>query len=83
MTTLKLLAVAAITGIFTGTRGGLFTVAMTRLNVRLRTQLFHSLLQQDTGFFDTTKTGEQHSRCYQYGINMMFRWFQHAKMSRC
>lgn len=43
--TLQLLGVAALTGLFTGTRGGIFTVANTRLNVRLRKALFHSLLR--------------------------------------
>ncbi|KAG2494082.1 hypothetical protein HYH03_007724 [Edaphochlamys debaryana] len=61
-TTLQLLGVAALTGVFAGTRGGLFTVAITRLNVRLRKQLFHALLQFEIGYFDTTKTGEITSR---------------------
>ncbi|KAL4458512.1 hypothetical protein ABPG75_013377 [Micractinium tetrahymenae] len=62
MTTLKMLGVALGCAVFTGIRGGLFTVAMTRLNVRLRQKLFSSLMQQDAGFFDTTKTGEITSR---------------------
>lgn len=37
-------------------------IAMTRLNVRLRKKLFASLMRQDAGFFDTTKTGEITSR---------------------
>lgn len=45
-TTLKMLGVALGCAVFTGVRGGLFTVAMTRLNVRLRQQLFHSLMHQ-------------------------------------
>lgn len=61
-TTLKLLYVAAACAVFTGIRGGLFTISMTRLNVRLRRRLFHSLTCQDSGFFDTTKTGEITSR---------------------
>ncbi|KAG2446750.1 hypothetical protein HYH02_008311 [Chlamydomonas schloesseri] len=61
-TALRLLAVAGLTAVFTGVRGGLFTLANTRLNVRLRKQLFHSLLQFEVGFFDTTKTGEITSR---------------------
>lgn len=44
-TIVALLLVAAACGVATGCRGGLFTVAMSRLNVRLRKQLFHSLLQ--------------------------------------
>jgi len=61
-TTLKLLGVAFACAIFTGIRGGLFTISMTRLNVRLRRTLFESLLKQDPGFYDTTKTGEITSR---------------------
>lgn len=45
-----------------GARGGLFTVAMTRMNVRIRKELFTSLLHQTIGFFDTTKTGDITSR---------------------
>eukprot|EP00890_Picochlorum_soloecismus_P002479 jgi/Picsp_1/3231/NSC_06071-R1_atp-binding cassette sub-family b member 9 len=61
-TTIKLLMVAFGCAIFTGIRGGLFTYAMTRLNVRLRKKLFSSLLKQDCGFFDTNKTGDITSR---------------------
>ena len=57
-TTLKLVAVTAACALSTGVRGGLFTVAMTRLNVRIRTRLFAALLQQEIGFFDTTRTGK-------------------------
>lgn len=57
MTTLKLVGVSLACAVATGVRGGLFTVAMTRLNVRIRTHLFTSLLQQETGFYDTSKTG--------------------------
>jgi hypothetical protein len=48
--TLKLLATALFCGVFTGVRGGLFTVTMTRLNLRIRQRLFGSLLQQDIGW---------------------------------
>ena len=61
-TTLKLVGVAFGCAVFTGVRGGLFTLGMARLNLRIRTRLFHSLLCQDIGFFDTTKTGEITSR---------------------
>ena len=44
-TCLRLVVVAALCGLFTGIRGGLFTLTMTRLNVRIRKRLFHSLLQ--------------------------------------
>ncbi len=42
--------------------GGLFTVAMARLNARIRSRLFSALLTQEIGFFDKTKTGEITSR---------------------
>ncbi|EFJ51441.1 hypothetical protein VOLCADRAFT_87744 [Volvox carteri f. nagariensis] len=44
-TAIQLLLVAGLTALFTGCRGGLFTVACTRMNVRLRKALFHALLQ--------------------------------------
>jgi hypothetical protein len=44
-TILLLLVVAGACAMLTGIRGGLFTVAMSRLNVRIRRALFHSLLQ--------------------------------------
>jgi ATP-binding cassette, subfamily B (MDR/TAP), member 9 len=58
----KLLFVALLCAFFTGIRGGLFTYATTRLTVRIRTKLFHSLLSQDIGFFDTNRTGDITSR---------------------
>ncbi|XP_013372387.1 PREDICTED: antigen peptide transporter 2 isoform X1 [Chinchilla lanigera] len=45
-----------------GCRGGLFTYVMSRINLRIRKKLFSSLLRQDLGFFQETKTGELHSR---------------------
>jgi hypothetical protein len=33
----------------------MFIVTMARLNVRLRTRLFHSLLLQDIAFFDKNR----------------------------
>jgi ABC-type multidrug transport system fused ATPase/permease subunit len=44
------------TAVFTGIRGGIFTVIGARVNVRIRQQLFDSLVRQEIGFFDTTKT---------------------------
>ena len=32
-------------------------MCMARLNIRIRTRLFDSLLGQELGYFDTTKTG--------------------------
>lgn len=60
MTTLKLVAAAFACAVFTGVRGGLFTVGIARLNIRLRTQLFNSLLLQDMGFYDSAKSGGLH-----------------------
>lgn len=57
-----LLVAASVCAVFTGIRGGSFTVAMTRLNMRLRQQLFAALLSQEVGFFDTTRTGDITSR---------------------
>ncbi|GFH30272.1 ABC transmembrane type-1 domain-containing protein, partial [Haematococcus lacustris] len=63
LTTIKrLVAVAVLCGLLTGSRGGLFTVAMSKLNVRIRKRLFKSLLAAEVGFYDTTKTGEITSR---------------------
>uniref|UniRef100_A0A8C8RYK9 Antigen peptide transporter 2 n=1 Tax=Pelusios castaneus TaxID=367368 RepID=A0A8C8RYK9_9SAUR len=45
-----------------GCRGGLFTFTIARLNIRLRQLLFSSLVHQDLGFFETTKTGDLTSR---------------------
>lgn len=40
-----------------GCRGGVFIFTMSRINLRIREQLFSSLLRQDLGFFQETKTG--------------------------
>uniref|UniRef100_A0A2K6MS61 Antigen peptide transporter 2 n=1 Tax=Rhinopithecus bieti TaxID=61621 RepID=A0A2K6MS61_RHIBE len=45
-----------------GCRGGCFTYTMSRINLRIREQLFSSLLRQDLGFFQEAKTGELNSR---------------------
>ncbi|XP_008067623.1 antigen peptide transporter 2 [Carlito syrichta] len=45
-----------------GCRGGFFMYTMSRINLRIREQLFSSLLHQDLGFFQETKTGELNSR---------------------
>ena len=57
LTTLRLVGVALACALATGVRGGLFTIAMTRLNVRIRAALFSSLLRQEIGFYDSSKTG--------------------------
>jgi len=63
LTNMKNLIIASILGgIFSGMRGSIFTVVGGRVNVRLRTLLMDSLLSQDIGFFDITKTGDISSR---------------------
>jgi hypothetical protein len=62
-TTWLLLCVAVLCGLFTGLRGGLFSVAMWRLNVRIRRALFGSLLAQEIGFYDTAQTGARARAC--------------------
>lgn len=61
-TVLRLVGVALACGVFSGARGGIFTVSMTRLNVRLRSALFKSLLSQDVAFYDSEKIGSLTSR---------------------
>lgn len=58
----SLLFASILGGIFTGLRGSIFTFVGGRINVRLRTLLMDSLLSQDIGFFDITKTGNLTSR---------------------
>lgn len=53
------LLLAAIAGaFFSSLRGACFIIIGARASVRLRRQLLESLLKQEVGFFDTTKTGE-------------------------
>lgn len=59
---LMLVMCAAICGVCTGLRGGIFTVVGARVNRRIRYMLFQSLLQQEIGFYDVTKTGDISSR---------------------
>lgn len=58
----KLVIASIFGGIFSGIRGSIFTAVGARVNVRLRSLLMDSLLTQDIGFFDTTKTGDITSR---------------------
>ncbi|MFH4978932.1 hypothetical protein AB6A40_005641 [Gnathostoma spinigerum] len=51
-----------ISAIFGGLRGGTFTYATGLVHRQMRCDLFHSLVKQEIGFFDTTKTGEITSR---------------------
>eukprot|EP00558_Chaetoceros_sp_UNC1202_P002052 CAMPEP_0197255952 /NCGR_PEP_ID=MMETSP1429-20130617/73703_1 /TAXON_ID=49237 /ORGANISM="Chaetoceros sp., Strain UNC1202" /LENGTH=720 /DNA_ID=CAMNT_0042719379 /DNA_START=130 /DNA_END=2292 /DNA_ORIENTATION=+ len=58
----KLIVASIFGGIFSGMRGSIFTLVGGRVNVRLRTVLMDSLMAQDIGFFDVTKTGDITSR---------------------
>jgi ABC transporter transmembrane region len=58
----KLVLASILAGIFAGGRGSIFTVVGGRVNVRLRVKLMDTLLTQDIGFFDVTKTGDITSR---------------------
>lgn len=53
----------AHSSVFAGCRGSCFLMVMSRVNLRVREQLFSSLLRQDLGFFQDTKTGEAWSAC--------------------
>ncbi|KAI6179471.1 hypothetical protein M3Y98_00614200 [Aphelenchoides besseyi] len=48
--------------IFGGFRGGFFTYSQSRVDRRIRNDLFDSLVHQEIGFFDANKTGEVVSR---------------------
>lgn len=50
------------TSIATGLRGGLFKLIASRFNRRVNNFLFSSIVKQEIGFFDNTKTGEIISR---------------------
>ena len=54
--------ISLATAIFTGLRGALFTLISAKLNIRISNDLFGSILKQDIGFFDNTKTGDIVSR---------------------
>jgi ATP-binding cassette, subfamily B (MDR/TAP), member 9 len=45
-----------------GVRTTMFSITVARLNVRLRALVFKTLIRQDIGFFDKTKTGDMLSR---------------------
>lgn len=58
----KLLVAVITCAVFTSIRGGLFTLSCARLNSRIRGRLLKSLLRQEQGFYDKTRTGELSSR---------------------
>lgn len=51
--TVYLIISASLCGVFTGLRGGIFTVVGARVNVRIRDMLFKALMKQEIGFYDT------------------------------
>ncbi|KAI2496196.1 hypothetical protein MHU86_18291 [Fragilaria crotonensis] len=59
---IRLVLASIACGVFSGVRGSIFTVVGGRVNIRLRIRLMDSLLAQDIGFFDVTKTGDITSR---------------------
>ncbi|GMH35182.1 hypothetical protein BSKO_03050 [Bryopsis sp. KO-2023] len=54
--------VALASGIFAGIRGGVLEYTAARMSMRIRTKFFYHLLQQELGFFDTSRTGDLMSR---------------------
>ncbi|XP_053726141.1 ATP-binding cassette sub-family B member 9 [Synchiropus splendidus] len=58
--TLALLALASSLAL--GVRGGVFTLMFARLNLRLRNNLFTTLMRQEVAFFDENHTGDILSR---------------------
>jgi len=63
--TQQLLVVALASAACSAVRGATFITIGARAAIRLRCKLFDSLLTQDIGFFDATKTGELTSRLTQ------------------
>eukprot|EP00929_Paragymnodinium_shiwhaense_P097607 TRINITY_DN59242_c0_g1_i1.p1 TRINITY_DN59242_c0_g1~~TRINITY_DN59242_c0_g1_i1.p1 ORF type:complete len:879 (-),score=183.49 TRINITY_DN59242_c0_g1_i1:570-3206(-) len=61
----KLLTCAFACAVCSSCRGATFLLLGSRASLRLRCQLFDSLLKQEVGFFDKTKTGELTSRLTQ------------------
>ncbi|PIC45250.1 hypothetical protein B9Z55_005332 [Caenorhabditis nigoni] len=59
---LILCALTATSSFFGGLRGGCFDYATALVTLRIRLDLFTSLISQDIAFFDTSKTGETMSR---------------------
>ncbi|KAH7726669.1 ATP-binding cassette sub-family B member 9 isoform 5 [Aphelenchoides avenae] len=61
--TVMVMALLSLGGaIFGGFRGGFFTYSQSRVDRRIRSDLFRSLVNQEIGFFDENKTGEICSR---------------------
>ncbi|KAM8761212.1 ABC-type oligopeptide transporter ABCB9 isoform 1-T4 [Acanthopagrus schlegelii] len=59
---LALFTLALVSSLAMGVRGGVFTLTMARLNLRLRNCLFRTLMKQEIAFFDENHTGDILSR---------------------
>lgn len=63
MTSILIMTLISLgTAIATGLRGGLFTLIAARFSKRISNFLFGSIVKQEIGFFDNTKTGDVVSR---------------------
>lgn len=84
----NLVLAGATCAVFSGLRGSMFTFLGGRVNGRLRRNLMDSLLAQEIGFFDVTKTGDLTSRLCSdttsvgdqvtYNVNVFLRSFVQA-----
>ena len=52
-----------------GVRGGVFSLTLARLSLRLRNKLFRSLMRQEIGFFDANHTGLLLHLPYRYALH--------------
>ncbi|XP_078480378.1 ABC-type oligopeptide transporter ABCB9 [Lampetra planeri] len=59
---ITLSVLALVSSLAVGVRGGVFTLTFARLNLRLRNNLFRTLMRQEIGFFDKNHTGDIISR---------------------
>ncbi|XP_047236280.1 ATP-binding cassette sub-family B member 9 isoform X2 [Girardinichthys multiradiatus] len=55
-------SLALVSSLAVGVRGGVFTLTFARLNLRLRSHLFKTLMRQEIAFFDENHTGDILSR---------------------
>lgn len=57
-----MVAVSFMTAVCSGLRGGIFTLVIGRFYIRVNKLLFGSIVRQEIGFFDQTRTGDIVSR---------------------
>ena len=55
-------SITVVSALSAGLRGMFLVSANAKLNIRIRKELFKSLMKQEIGFFDTTDTGDLTSR---------------------